>query len=106
MGKLLWSLRSGIFGASALVLVGTGIAVSVLDLDFNLFWVVVVGLAVGQTIGTATEWFTSYEYRWTKNLAEQTRTGPATTMKRAGRRKSTMGTSILIGAFKAACSAC
>ena len=80
MGKLLWSLRSGIFGTSALVLVGTGIAVSVLDLDFNLFWVVVVGLAVGQTIGTATEWFTSYEYRWTKNLAEQTKTGPATTI--------------------------
>ncbi len=78
MGKLLWALRTGIFGASGLVLVGTGIAVGVLDMDFNLFWVVVVGLVVGQTIGTATEWFTSYEYRWTKDLAEQTRTGPAT----------------------------
>ena len=80
MGRLLWALRSGIFGASAMVLVGTGIAVSVLNLDFNLFWVVLVGLAVGQTIGTATEWFTSYEYRWTRDLAEQTKTGPATTI--------------------------
>ncbi len=80
MSKLLWALRSGIFGAGALVLVGTGIAVSVLDMSFNLFWVVVVGLVVGQVIGTATEWFTSYEYRWTRNLAEQTNTGPATTI--------------------------
>ena len=78
MGKLLWALRSGVFGASALVLVGTGIAVVALDLDFNLFWVVVVGLVVGQVIGTATEWFTSYEYRWTKSLSDQTTTGPAT----------------------------
>ena len=80
MGKLLWALRGGIFGASALVLLGTGIAVAALDLDFNLFWVVLVGLVVGQTIGTATEWFTSYEYRWTKDLSGQTNTGPATTI--------------------------
>ena len=80
MGRLLWALRSGIFGASALVLLGTGLAVAALDLDFNLFWVVLVGLVVGQTIGTATEWFTSYEYRWTKELSEQTKTGPATTI--------------------------
>jgi K(+)-stimulated pyrophosphate-energized sodium pump len=80
MSKLLWALRSGIFGAGALVLLGTGIAIAALDMSFNLFWVVVVGLVVGQVIGTATEWFTSYEYRWTRELAEQTNTGPATTI--------------------------
>ena len=47
MGKLLQALRTGIFGAGALVLIGTGLAVAFLDLDFNLFWVVVVGLVVG-----------------------------------------------------------
>ena len=78
MGKLLQALRFGIFGAGALVLIGTGLAVALLDLDFNLFWVVVVGLVVGQVIGTATEWFTSYEYRWTKDLSNQANTGPAT----------------------------
>ena len=78
MGKLLQALRTGIFGAGALVLIGTGLAVAFLDLDFNLFWVVVVGLVVGQVIGTATEWFTSYEYRWTKDLSNQANTGPAT----------------------------
>ena len=78
MGKLLQALRTGIFGAGALVLIGTGLAVAFLDLDFNLFWVVVVGLVVGQVIGIATEWFTSYEYRWTKGLSNQANTGPAT----------------------------
>ena len=78
MGNLLWALRSGTFGAGALVLVGTGIAVWQLDLDFNLFWVVLVGLVVGQVIGTATEYFTSYEYRPTQWLSRQALTGPGT----------------------------
>ena len=78
MGRLLWALRIGIFTAGGLVLVGTGIAVSALDLDFNLFWVVVVGLAAGQLIGTSSEYFTSYEFGFTKGLAKQAETGPAT----------------------------
>jgi K(+)-stimulated pyrophosphate-energized sodium pump len=70
MGRLLWSLRTGIFGAGALTLIGVGIAIAMMDFtdnlsglerDFDLFWVVVIGLVVGQVIGTATEIFTSYE---------------------------------------------
>ncbi len=78
MGRLLWSLRIGIFGAGALVLIGTGVSVWALDLSFNLFWVVVVGLVAGQTIGTSSEVFTSYEYRFTRGVADQAETGPAT----------------------------
>ena len=78
MGRLLWSLRIGIFGAGALVLIGTGVSVWALDLSFNLFWVVVVGLVAGQTIGTSSEVFTSYEYRFTRGVAGQAETGPAT----------------------------
>ena len=78
MGRLLWALRGGIFGAGALVLVGAGIAIAMLDLDFKLFWVVLVGLAAGQVIGTSSEYFTSYEFGFTKGLANQTSTGPAT----------------------------
>ncbi len=78
MGRLLWALRAGIFAAGALVLVGVGVAIALMDLDFKLFWVVVVGLAAGQLIGTSSEYFTSYEYGPTKNLANQTETGPAT----------------------------
>ena len=60
-GRLLWALRTGIFTSGGLVLIGTGLAIWQLDMDFNLFWVVVVGLVTGQVIGTATEVFTSYE---------------------------------------------
>ena len=78
MGRLLWALRTGIFSAGGLVLLGTGIAIATLDLDFNLFWAVLVGLVAGQVIGTATEYFTSYEYLPTKWLSRQALTGPAT----------------------------
>lgn len=70
MGRLLWALRFGIFSAGGLVLIGTATAVSLMDFtdnlpglarNYDLFWVVVVGLVVGQVIGTSTEWFTSYE---------------------------------------------
>ena len=78
MGRLLWALRAGIFGAGGLVLIGSGIAISILGLDFKLFWVIVTGLVVGQVIGVATEYYTAYEYSPTKKLAEQALTGPAT----------------------------
>ena len=78
MGRLLWSLRTGIFGAGALVLVGTGLAISMLGLPFELFWVIVVGLVAGQVIGTSSEVYTSYEYRFTRDLAAQAETGAAT----------------------------
>ncbi len=78
MGKLLWSLRTGILAAGLLVLIGTGIAVFVLGLDFKLFWVVLIGLVAGQLIGTASEYYTSFEFNPTKQLAQQAETGPAT----------------------------
>ena len=78
MGSLLWSLRFGIFGAGALVLIGTGAALLVLDMDFKLFWVVLTGLVAGQIIGTSSEVYTSYEYRFTREIADQAQTGPAT----------------------------
>ena len=80
MGRLLWSLRTGIFAAGALVLIGTGVLITVLDLSFDLFWVVLIGLVAGQLIGTASEYYTSYEYSPTKKLAKQSETGPATIM--------------------------
>ncbi len=78
MGRLLLALRTGIFSAGGLVLVGAGLAIWALGLDFKLFWVVLVGLVVGQTIGTATEYFTSYASMPTKWLSGQSKTGAAT----------------------------
>ena len=78
MGSLLWSLRFGIFGAGILVLIGTGVALRVMEMDFNLFWVVLTGLVAGQIIGTSSEVYTSYEYRFTRNIADEALTSPAT----------------------------
>ena len=78
MGKLLWALRTGIYFAGALVLLGTLATVVLLELDIRLFWVVLVGLVVGQIIGSATEYYTAYEYGPTKKLSAQALTGPAT----------------------------
>ena len=80
MGRLLWALRTGIIAAGVLVVVGVGAAISpgFLDLDYRLFWVVVVGLVAGQIIGTASEVFTSYEFKFTRDLSAQAATGPAT----------------------------
>ena len=78
MGRLLWSLRTGIFAAGVLVLIGVAIAISLMGLDFNLFWVVLVGLVAGQIIGTSSEYYTSFEFNPTKRLADQAETGPAT----------------------------
>jgi K(+)-stimulated pyrophosphate-energized sodium pump len=78
MGRLLWALRAGIFSASGLVLVGTGALVAVMGLDIALFFVVLVGLLAGQLIGTATEYYTAYEYKPTQRLSDQAETGAAT----------------------------
>jgi K(+)-stimulated pyrophosphate-energized sodium pump len=78
MGRLLWALRSGIFSASGLVLVGTAAIVALMDLPWALFFCVLIGLVAGQIIGTATEYYTAYEYGPTKRLAGQAETGAAT----------------------------
>jgi K(+)-stimulated pyrophosphate-energized sodium pump len=78
MGRLLWALRTGIFSASGLVLVATAIALPVLDAPFKLFWAILIGLVGGQLIGTATEYFTAYEFKPTRNLAKTAETGAAT----------------------------
>jgi K(+)-stimulated pyrophosphate-energized sodium pump len=89
MGKLLWTLRYGIFGAGGLALIGTGLYINSQDaLEFKLFWVVVVGIVVGQVIGTSTEWFTSYEglklgsreFNPVKWIAQQSETGHPSTI--------------------------
>ena len=89
MGKLLWTLRYGIFGAGGLALIGTGLYINSQEtLEFDLFWVVVVGIIVGQVIGTSTEWFTSYEglkirsweFNPVKWIAQQSETGHSSTI--------------------------
>ncbi len=79
-GKLLWALRRGIYSAAILLVVFALGVVLVMDVPFNLFWVIVVGLAAGLIIGTSTEYYTSYEYSPVKKIAETSQTGAATVM--------------------------
>jgi K(+)-stimulated pyrophosphate-energized sodium pump len=46
-----------------------------MGLDFMLFWAVLVGLAAGQVVGTATEYYTAYEFSPTRKLAAQAVSG-------------------------------
>ena len=75
MSSLLWSLRIGIFGAGIISLIGTYIATIYLDIHIYYFYIIVIGIVVGQVIGTATEYFTSYEYNPVKWIAKQSLTG-------------------------------
>ncbi|MBQ6671274.1 MAG: sodium-translocating pyrophosphatase [Firmicutes bacterium] len=47
---------------------------------FKFAWAVVAGLVVGTAIGKITEIYTSAEYKSVKKIAEQSQTGPATTI--------------------------
>jgi len=77
MSQLLWALRYGVYGAAALVLIATAAVLLIADLPFELFWVILTGLVVGQVIGSTTEFFTSYEYKPTQWIAKQSETGAA-----------------------------
>ncbi len=48
--------------------------------DFNAAYAVLAGLAAGLLIGQVTEVYTSEEYKYVKRIAEQSQTGPATTI--------------------------
>ncbi len=80
MGDLMGAINNSITYSSI------GIAVFALGLVYLLqlnnplmLWLAIVsGLAVGVVIGRATEYYTSDEYQPTKNIVEQSLTGPAT----------------------------
>ena len=87
IGSLLWSLRRGIWTASVLGLIGSFGAIWWLftvqnDLGmtavWNVFGAVSIGLGAGVIIGLSTEYYTSYEYRPVRNIANRTETGAAT----------------------------
>lgn len=78
MGRLLNALRAGVFVASVLVVLATlGLALW-LGVGLGLFWATVAGLLGGVAIGLSTEFFTSYSYGPTRQVAQAARTGPAT----------------------------
>ncbi|MFC1988815.1 sodium-translocating pyrophosphatase [Chloroflexota bacterium] len=79
MGSLLWALRRGIYITSVLVVIISGIVVWRLDgVEFGVFWAVVAGLAAGILIGLSVEYYTSYTYKPTRDIARAAETGTGT----------------------------
>jgi len=78
--KLMGALHRGVNLSSVLVAAASYGLLRHLDIDnyLGVWAAVVTGLATGLVIGKATEFSTSQNYRPTRNLAEQARTGPAT----------------------------
>lgn len=77
-GQLLWALRKGIFAAAILLGIFALIIILVMGLDFKLFWAILSGLIAGIVIGLSTEYYTSYDYKPTKEIAASSQTGAAT----------------------------
>ena len=89
--NLLWALRRGVWGASGLIFVATflvnylTLGSVVGEVGYMYLWLgvsmsVVTGLIAGVAIGWFTEYYTSSEYKPTKWISEQCKTGPATTI--------------------------
>lgn len=78
--NLLNALLLGTGGSSALILVAIAVMAATGWITWGIFGAVVAGLVSGVIIGQSTEYFTSDEYKPTKNIAKQTQQGPATTI--------------------------
>jgi K(+)-stimulated pyrophosphate-energized sodium pump len=82
MGALLNALRRGTFSASIFTAIFAFLAVYFLKADIGIFWAILVGLIAGVLIGESTNYFTSYAYKPTLNIAESSQTGGATLITR------------------------
>ncbi len=78
--QLLWALRRGIFAAAILLAIFALVVVLSLDMEIEWFWAIIVGLGAGIIIGLSTEYYTSYDYKPTQQVAESSQTGAATVM--------------------------
>jgi K(+)-stimulated pyrophosphate-energized sodium pump len=85
--SLLSALGMGVNTSAVLIAIASGFVVVFLLKDHlaggtmeavKIWLSIVIGLVVGIIIGKSTEYYTSYDYKPTKEIADQTATGPAT----------------------------
>ncbi len=78
------ALFNGLLAASGIVIVGTALLILILDLnnpafgEWGVFGAVISGLVLGLCIGKITEYYTSEQKPPAREIANQSRTGPAT----------------------------
>ncbi len=80
MKQLLAALGRGVNVSSVLIAISTFGIMYMLEIQnwVGISCSVIVGLVAGIIIGQATEYFTSHSYKPTQNVAESSKTGPAT----------------------------
>ena len=74
------AMNRGVFAAALIFAVGAYFLTNqfISDNPLAIFWSIIVGLLAGLAIGLATNYFTSSEYRPTREIAEAASTGSAT----------------------------
>ncbi len=72
------ALNRGVLAATIITMILSFFAVKFTVGDLNVFYSVLTGLISGVLIGYATIYFTSYQYRPTRSIAEASKTGAAT----------------------------
>jgi K(+)-stimulated pyrophosphate-energized sodium pump len=81
-GALLNALRRGIFATVVITIILSFIIINYTLNNLGIFYATVSGLIAGVLIGLGTEYYTSYKYKPTREIAESSQTGAATTVIR------------------------
>jgi K(+)-stimulated pyrophosphate-energized sodium pump len=74
------ALKMGTYVSGGIVIIGAFFLSKSLFGNLNAFWAIFFGLVVGTAIGQITEIYTSSDYKSVKKIAQQSETGPATTI--------------------------
>ena len=74
------ALKAGTYSASAIVVIASLVMSKLIFGNFKSAVAIICGLIVGVLIGIITEVYTSGDYRSVKKIAQQSETGPATTV--------------------------
>lgn len=74
------SLKTGTYVSGAITIIGSFFLSRMFLGNLTGFWAIVFGLVVGTLIGQITEVYTSSDYKHVKKIADQSETGPATTI--------------------------
>jgi K(+)-stimulated pyrophosphate-energized sodium pump len=72
------TLNTGTYTAGVIMIIGSAIFSNTMFGSFKPFGAVIVGILVGLAIGKITEIYTSSDYKYVQNIADQSETGPAT----------------------------
>jgi K(+)-stimulated pyrophosphate-energized sodium pump len=82
MSALLGALRRGTLSATILVAVFGFLVIHFLDASLGLFWAMLAGLAAGAIMGESTNYFTSYAFKPTQEIAKASTAGGGATIIR------------------------